>query len=467
MDKVKYDLKASKEVIGPLYPRLLDKQGREIDGFHREEADSEWPTTQLEHIDTDVKYWVARITANTHRRRVEPGERQEEIIELAKALRDEEQEGIRKYSPSLVNTIAELTTFSIQHIGNLLKNHPEFKERPGAGGPSGVKPSLTSEQTSKRKSREQTGVEEKLKNLYNKVEKSVITGQGNFSQYINKAKSLDLNVENYEIELKKLKDCLRDSVGRRYEDVKGILNEGYNRSVEMKKTLSQQIKAEEKRRDKVNEELRKDPNFRKEVAEEAKNQARALIIAARYIPDPVETPPFPEGKYRCIIVDPPWPMEKSERIERPNQGNHLDYPTWTIEKIKSLPIPELADSTRGCQIYLWTTNSFLLEAFNLFEYWNVKYNVLLVWVKPTGMTPFGWMRNAEFVLFGYIGPFEMKQMGLKQVFEAPVEFHSRKPDVFYELVKQASPALDGERLDMFYGKIHLGFEPWGVTHEQR
>ncbi len=52
MGTVKYNLKDSKEIIGPLYPRIIDKQGREIDGFHREEADSEWPTTQLEPIDS-------------------------------------------------------------------------------------------------------------------------------------------------------------------------------------------------------------------------------------------------------------------------------------------------------------------------------------------------------------------------------------------------------------------------------
>ena len=269
MGTVKYDLKASKEVIGSLYPRIIDKQGREIDGFHREEADSEWPVTQLEHIDTDVKYWVARIVANTHRRRVEPDERKKEIIELAKALRAEGQEG------SLINTIAELTTFSKQHIGNLLKDNPEFKARPGAGGPSGVKLSLTSKQKSKRKSRKQTNVEEKLKNLYNKVEKSVFTGQGSFSQYIDKSEELGLNVESHEIELQKLKACLRDSVGRRYEDVKDSLNEAYNRSVEMKKTLTQQIKAEKARVKKANEELKE--KLRNEVKDEVKQEVMGMI----------------------------------------------------------------------------------------------------------------------------------------------------------------------------------------------
>jgi N6-adenosine-specific RNA methylase IME4 len=205
--------------------------------------------------------------------------------------------------------------------------------------------------------------------------------------------------------------------------------------------------------------------FEKDFLDKAKKKTQSgfLIMAARYnVPDPVETPPFPENKYRCIVVDPPWPMEKSERTERPNQGKHFDYPVMTVEEIMELPIGDLADSNNGCQIYLWTTNRFLPDAFKVFEHWGVTYNILLVWVKPTGMVPFGWMRNAEFVLFGYIGPFEIKQMGLKQVFEADSGRHSEKPDEFYELVLKASPAKDGERLDMFARRPRPGFEPWGA-----
>ena len=172
---VKYDLKKSKDEIGVLYPRIVDKEGREIDGFHRESADAKWPTRQLDHIDTDVKYWTARITANTHRRGVSKKERKESVIELAKALLAE------GYEPSLVNPICVLTTFSPQYIGNLLEDNPEFLKHPGAGGPKGVKPGLTSEQKPKRAPRKQTNDKDKLDNLYNKVEKSAFTGQGSFS----------------------------------------------------------------------------------------------------------------------------------------------------------------------------------------------------------------------------------------------------------------------------------------------
>ena len=254
----KYDLKKSKDAIGVLYPRIVDKEGREIDGFHRVSADEEWPTRQLDHIDTDVKYWTARITANTHRRRVTKEERKKEVIELAKALRAEGNEG------SLVKPIAELTTFSERYIYKLLPD--EYKIRPGAGGPTGVEPSSTSEQKDKRTPQKQTSDKEKLDKLYKKIQKSVSTGQGNLFEYIQKAEALGLDVTHYTEELEYIKQVQRDSVGRQYADVKEALKDAYKRSTKSKKAIKAQIKAEETRIKSLKESLRD------EVTEEVTQQ---------------------------------------------------------------------------------------------------------------------------------------------------------------------------------------------------
>lgn len=169
-----------------------------------------------------------------------------------------------------------------------------------------------------------------------------------------------------------------------------------------------------------------------------------------------ETPP-PTGKYKCIVIDPPWPIEKIERDVRPNQGQQLDYPTMTLEQIKALPISDLAYED-GCHLYLWTTHKFLPDAFELVEAWGFHYQCLMTWVKPSGMTPYSWMYNTEHVLFARRGSLDLSRMGLKLAFEAPVTFHSEKPDVFYERVIAASVA---PRLDMFARKERENFYAWG------
>lgn len=184
----------------------------------------------------------------------------------------------------------------------------------------------------------------------------------------------------------------------------------------------------------------------------------ALQAAARLIaPEPAFTPAIPSGRYRCIVIDPPWPIVKIERAERPNQGDTLDYPTMSLEAITALPIADLAEPD-GCHMYLWTTHKFLPDALAMFAAWGARYQCLMTWVKPTGMTPYSWMYNTEHVLFGRIGNLDLERMGLKLAFDAPVIRHSQKPDVFYERVIAASP---GPRLEMFARQNRPGFDVWG------
>jgi len=181
------------------------------------------------------------------------------------------------------------------------------------------------------------------------------------------------------------------------------------------------------------------------------------VEAAKNRPQPAVTPGFPEGPFRCITLDPPWPMPKIEREARPDQGQTLDYPTMTLEEIEELPIPGMADQ-QGAHVYLWVTHKFLPAGLKLFEAWDVRYQCVMTWRKNVGPTPFSWMYDTEHVLFGRIGDQPLLRNGLRLSFEAPVIGHSIKPDVFYERVRQASP---GPRLAMFERGDRDGFEVWG------
>lgn len=195
------------------------------------------------------------------------------------------------------------------------------------------------------------------------------------------------------------------------------------------------------------------------ISEGRVSQIATQHRAAQKKPAATETPDLPVKRYRCIVIDPPWPMGKSERLERPKQGKHLDYPTMTVEQIEDLPVAEVADP-EGCQVYLWTTHKFLPDAIlRCFPAWGVNYHCTLTWVKPSGPTPFSWMFNTEFVVFGYIGAFDIRRKGLKVSFEAPHgQQHSEKPQLSYDRIVEASHA---PRLEMFARDKRKGWDVWG------
>jgi N6-adenosine-specific RNA methylase IME4 len=79
------------------------------------------------------------------------------------------------------------------------------------------------------------------------------------------------------------------------------------------------------------------------------------------------------------------------------------------------------------------------------------------------------MYSTEHVLFCRRGALALLQNGKRLDFSATVQEHSRKPQVFYELVSIVSPA---PRLDMFSREAHEGFDQWGLekdyfAHEEK
>lgn len=197
--------------------------------------------------------------------------------------------------------------------------------------------------------------------------------------------------------------------------------------------------------------------------EEVKSAGRELTttstvqLAARLKqPEPAVTPVIPSGRYRCIVIDPPWPIAKIERTERPYQGDALDYPVMTLEEIAALPIDDMAED--AAHLYLWVTHKYLPDGLSLVNGWGFDYQCLLTWVKPVGFTPFSWMYNTEHVIYAHRGGLRLDRLGLKLSFDAPVNGHSVKPERFYDLVRQVSP---GPRLEMFARQERIGFDAWG------
>ncbi len=164
-----------------------------------------------------------------------------------------------------------------------------------------------------------------------------------------------------------------------------------------------------------------------------------------------ELPPLPEGIYRTICADPPW--QYGNTSTRGAAEDH--YPTMTVEELCVLPVVDWADEQ--AHLYLWTTNGFLREAFDVLAAWGFEYKTTLVWVKPQiGMGNY-FRSSTEYILFGARGGLRTLDCNQRNWFEAKRGRHSKKPGYFFDLVEKVSP---GPYLEMFARDRRLSERDW-------
>ena len=143
------------------------------------------------------------------------------------------------------------------------------------------------------------------------------------------------------------------------------------------------------------------------------------------------------SEFPTLVVDPSWDYQQW-------RGSRAGptYATMSHQELLALPIPKWAASK--CHLYLWTTNAFMPQASELVTAWGFVHKTILTWVKPR--IGFGqYFRNrTEHVLFAIKGDLAVRCHNISTAFEAPQGKHSEKPERFYEIVRQASPAPYGE-----------------------
>lgn len=175
---------------------------------------------------------------------------------------------------------------------------------------------------------------------------------------------------------------------------------------------------------------------------------------------------LPNKKYKTILVDPPWNQEMSGKYTRRTRANEdLIYPTMTLGEIKELPVSNLAE--KGCHLWLWTTNQFLRQAFEVMEAWGFKYLTTITWVKPSGCGNW-FVSRTQHCLFGYKEKCQFNKDKYKPTvfFAGLPKKHSQKPSGFYTFIEGIS---DEERIELFARDRREGWDAWGnevPDHEQ-
>ena len=158
-------------------------------------------------------------------------------------------------------------------------------------------------------------------------------------------------------------------------------------------------------------------------------------------------------KYKTIIADPPW--RYGDRLS-PKHGR-ITYETMSVEEIKALQVNDIAED--GCHLYLWVTNSFIKQGFEILEAWGFTYKTIITWIKPNylGLGHY-WRNNTEHCLFATKGKSKVRRKDMWNVFIAPKRKHSAKPVEFMGCVEEMS---EKPRLEMFSRCKRDGWDSWG------
>jgi N6-adenosine-specific RNA methylase IME4 len=154
--------------------------------------------------------------------------------------------------------------------------------------------------------------------------------------------------------------------------------------------------------------------------------------------------------FPVLCLDWPWRIEPYSRETGMDRAADNHYPTMGLVEIKAkmarLP------AARDCAAFIWMSNEYLDEIKDICEAGGFKYRANCIWTKtgkPPGMGY--WYRyNHEILVVATRGSIPCPAPGLNwpAEIEAPWEGHSRKPEVFADMIADYFPNLP--KLEMFY-----------------
>jgi N6-adenosine-specific RNA methylase IME4 len=180
-----------------------------------------------------------------------------------------------------------------------------------------------------------------------------------------------------------------------------------------------------------------------------------------------------ERRFRTIVADPPWPYDNKDgpratAEHRPNSwdtactGSAPRYGSMSMPELKAIGVKGASDNP--AHLYLWTTNSFMVEAHDLARAWGFVPKTIVTWGKtkadgtPSMKTGYYYRGATEHFLFAVKGSMRLVGEAAPTLFLSNRLPHSVKPAWFYSLVEAQSP---GPYLEMFARQQRLGWSSWG------
>jgi N6-adenosine-specific RNA methylase IME4 len=172
----------------------------------------------------------------------------------------------------------------------------------------------------------------------------------------------------------------------------------------------------------------------------------------------LETPELPEGKYQVIYADPPWQYAQ-EQHSKEKQDTILEthYPTMPTEDICRIPVQELTGD--NAVLFIWTTSPKLFEVKQVIDAWGFEYKASMIWDKVKHNVGYYVSVRHEFLLICTKGSClpDIPKLHDSVVTEERTE-HSKKPDIFYEIIEGM---YKGKKIELFARKPHKNWDCWG------
>lgn len=178
---------------------------------------------------------------------------------------------------------------------------------------------------------------------------------------------------------------------------------------------------------------------------------------------------FKPFSFDLIMADPPWHFAtRSDKGQ--TKGAAMKYRTWTLRKIRDLPVGTLASG--DCVLFLWGISPLVLDANHpsrspigeVIEAWGFRYGAIGGWAKRTkhDKAHFG----PGYVVRSTMEPFFIATTGspshskaMRNLINGKVREHSAKPEAAYMWCQEYMP--DARRLEICARRTRRGWSAWG------
>lgn len=173
--------------------------------------------------------------------------------------------------------------------------------------------------------------------------------------------------------------------------------------------------------------------------------------------------------FDLIMIDPPWPFANYS-AKGLGKAPAKHYRTWTIDKIKRLPVGQLAAG--NCALFLWACSPLLFDASrpsysptgDVLQAWGFKYGALGGWAKKTVNEKTAW--GPGYVVRSVMEPFIIATTGSPEHSKGAANLidgirreHSRKPETAYRWCEEYMPKA--RRIELFSRTERKGWSVWG------